>query len=86
MPGFMKDVGHAMAALLIQVETGQLIFAVRSVLLSERVVMATRCDLLYRHLPVCDLPRRRCGPDKEPLPAATPVFAVAVALDFEAAD
>jgi hypothetical protein len=23
MPGFMKDVGHAMAALLIQVETGQ---------------------------------------------------------------
>jgi hypothetical protein len=36
------------AALLIQVETGQLIFAVRSVLLSERVVMATLCDLLYR--------------------------------------
>ena len=55
MPGFMKDVGHAMAALLIQAETGQLIFAVRSVLLSERVVMAT----LYRHLPVCDQPRRR---------------------------
>ena len=24
----MKDVGHAMAALLIQVETGQLIFAI----------------------------------------------------------
>jgi len=23
MPGFMKDVGHAMAALLTQVETGQ---------------------------------------------------------------
>ena len=23
MPGFMKDVGHAMATLLIQVETGQ---------------------------------------------------------------
>jgi hypothetical protein len=48
----MKDVGHAMAALLIQV-AGQLIFAVRSVSLSERVVMATLCDLLYRHLPVC---------------------------------
>jgi hypothetical protein len=48
MPGFMKDVGHAMAALLIQV-AGQLIFAVRSVSLSERVVMATLCDLLYRH-------------------------------------
>jgi hypothetical protein len=30
----MKDVGHAMAALLIQVETGQLIFAVRSILSS----------------------------------------------------
>jgi len=59
MPGFMKDVGHAMAALLIQVETGQLIFAVRSVLLSERVVMATLCDLLNRHLPVCDQPLRR---------------------------
>jgi hypothetical protein len=43
----MKDVGHAMAALLIQVETGQPIFAVRCVLLSERVVMATLCDLLY---------------------------------------
>ena len=42
------------AALLIQVETGQLIFAVRSVLLSERVVMATLCDLLNRHLPVCE--------------------------------
>ena len=42
----MKDVGHAMAALLIQVEkTGQLIFAVRSVLLSERVVMAALCEL-----------------------------------------
>ena len=60
MPGFMKDVGHAMAALLIQVEkTGQLIFAVRSVLLSERVVMATLCVLLNRHLPVCDQPLRR---------------------------
>ena len=47
------------AALLIQVETGQLIFAVRSVLLSERVVMATLCDLLNRHLPVCDQPLRR---------------------------
>jgi hypothetical protein len=44
----MKDVGHVMAALLIQVETGQLIFAFRSVLSSERVVMATLCDLLYR--------------------------------------
>ena len=51
----MKDVGHAMAALLFQVENGQLIFAVRSVLLSERVVMATLCDLL----PVCDQPLRR---------------------------
>jgi len=31
----MKDVGHAMAALLIQVEkTGQLIFAVRSVFIN----------------------------------------------------
>jgi hypothetical protein len=40
MPGFMKDVGHAMAALLIQVENGQLIFAVRSVLLSKRVAAA----------------------------------------------
>ena len=36
----MKDVGHAMAALIIQVETGQLIFAVRSVLLSERMAAA----------------------------------------------
>jgi hypothetical protein len=34
----MKDVGHVMAALLIQVETGQLIFAFRSVLSSERVL------------------------------------------------
>jgi hypothetical protein len=41
------------------VETGQLIFAVRSVLLSERVVMATLCVLLNRHLPVCDQPLRR---------------------------
>ena len=47
------------AALLIQVETGQLIFAVRSVLLSECAVMATLRDLLYRHLPVRDQPRRR---------------------------
>jgi hypothetical protein len=44
----MKDVGHAMEALLIQVRTGQLILAFRSVLLSERVVMATLCDPLYR--------------------------------------
>jgi hypothetical protein len=44
----MKDVGHAVAALLIQVQTGQLIFAFRSVLLSERVVIGTLCDLLYR--------------------------------------
>jgi hypothetical protein len=33
-----------------------------------------------------ELRMRRRGPDKEPLPYATPVFAVAVALDFEAAD
>ena len=61
----MKDVGHAMAALLIQVETGQLIFAVRSVLLSERVVMATLCDLLNRHLPVWDQTLRRGNCDLE---------------------
>jgi hypothetical protein len=61
MPGFMKDVGHAVAALLIQVQTGQLIFAFR-------------------------MRMRRCGPDKEPRPDATPVFAVASAPDFEAAD
>ena len=41
--------------------------------------------------PICfqvdsELRMRRCGPDKEPLPDAAPVFAVAVALDFEAAD
>ena len=57
----MKDVGHAVAALLIQVQSGQLIFAFR--------------------MRMC-----RCAPDKEPLPDAPPVFAVAVALDFEAAD
>jgi hypothetical protein len=39
MPGFMKDVRHATAALLIQ----------RSVSLSERVIMATLCDLLSRN-------------------------------------
>jgi hypothetical protein len=41
--------------------------------------------------PIClqvdsELRMRRRGPDKEPLPDATPVFAVGVAVDFEAAD
>jgi hypothetical protein len=64
----MKDVGHAMAALLIQVQTEQLILAFRSVLLSERVVMVTLCDLLYRsrRAPRIGVQRRRRAIARKP--------------------
>ena len=53
----MKDVGHSVTALLFQVENGQLIFAIRSVLLSERVV--TQASPPFQRAPLIGVRRRR---------------------------
>jgi hypothetical protein len=60
----MKEVGHAMEALLIQVQTEQLILAFRSVLLSVALLNRASIDALSERAPLIssyDLKRQQDG-------------------------